>query len=95
MDIPWCHHEKWDGTGYPRGLAGTAIPFPARLFAVVDVYDALTSERPTREPMSSPAALARIESEAGSHFDPAVVGEFVDLMLERQAEGQVDEAGRL
>ncbi len=95
MDIPWCHHEKWDGTGYPRGLAGTAIPFPARLFAVVDVYDALTSERPYREPMTSRAALARIESEAGSHFDPAVVGEFVDLMLERQAEGQVDEGGRL
>jgi HD-GYP domain-containing protein (c-di-GMP phosphodiesterase class II) len=95
MDIPWCHHEKWDGTGYPRRLAGDAIPFPARLFAVVDVYDALTSERPYREPMTSPAALARIESEAGSHFDPDVVGEFVDMMLERQAEGQVDEGGRL
>lgn len=95
IDIPWCHHEKWDGTGYPRGLAGTDIPFPARLFAVVDVYDALTSERPYREPMTSLAALARIESESGAHFDPEVVAEFVDLMLERQAEGLVVEGGRL
>jgi HD-GYP domain-containing protein (c-di-GMP phosphodiesterase class II) len=95
LDIPWCHHEKWDGTGYPRGLAGTDIPFPARLFAVVDVYDALTSERPYREPMTSMAALARIESESGGHFDPEVVGEFVELMVERQAEGLAVEGGRL
>ena len=95
LDIPWCHHEKWDGTGYPRGLAGMDIPFPARLFAVVDVYDALTSERPYREPMTPMAALARIESESGSHFDPEVVDEFVELMVERQAEGLTVEGGRL
>jgi len=95
IDIPWCHHEKWDGTGYPRGLAGTDIPFPARLFAVVDVYDALTSERPYREPMTPMAALARIESGSGGHFDPDVVDEFVGLMLERQAEGLTVEGGRL
>lgn len=95
LDIPWCHHEKWDGTGYPRGLAGTDIPFPARLFAVVDVYDALTSERPYREPMTPMAALARIESESGSHFDPEVVDEFAELMLERQAEGLAVDGGRL
>lgn len=95
IDIPWCHHEKWDGTGYPRGLAGMDIPFPARLFAVVDVYDALTSERPYREPMTPMAALARIESGSGGHFDPEVVDEFVGLMLERQAEGLTVEGGRL
>lgn len=95
LAIPWCHHEKWNGTGYPRGLVGEAIPFPARLFAVVDVYDALTSERPYREPMTSMAALARIEAESGSHFDPDVVEAFIALMMERQAEGLVDEGGRL
>ena len=93
--IPWCHHEKWDGTGYPRGLAGRDIPFPARLFAVVDVYDALTSERPYREPITMRAALGRIENESGSHFDPEVVDEFVEMMLERQEEGLVDDGGRL
>jgi HD-GYP domain-containing protein (c-di-GMP phosphodiesterase class II) len=95
IDIPWCHHEKWDGTGYPRGLAGTDIPFAARMFAVVDVYDALTSERPYREPMTPMAALARIESLSGSHFDREVVDEFVELMVQRQAEGLAVEGGRL
>lgn len=95
MDIPWCHHEKWDGTGYPRGLAGTEIPFPARLFAVVDVYDAITSERPYRQPASSDEALAHIEERAGSHFDPEVVDAFVAMMRERQAAGLADDGGRL
>jgi putative nucleotidyltransferase with HDIG domain len=95
LAIPWCHHEKWDGSGYPRGLAGEAIPFPARLFAVVDVYDALTSERPYREPMTAMAALTHIEKASGSHFDPEVVDVFVTMMVERQAEGVVDEGGRL
>jgi putative nucleotidyltransferase with HDIG domain len=93
--IPWCHHEKWDGTGYPRGLAARDIPFPARLFAVVDVYDAITSERPYREPITMMAALDRIQRESGSHFDPEVVDEFVQMMLERQQEGLVDDGGRL
>ena len=92
--IPWCHHEKWDGSGYPRGLAGTDIPFPARLFAVVDVFDALTSDRPYREPMTPLAALARIEAESGSHFDPEVVDAFIALMSERQGHGLVDDGGR-
>jgi putative nucleotidyltransferase with HDIG domain len=95
LAIPWCHHEKWDGSGYPRGLAGEEIPLSARLFAVVDVYDALTSERPYREPMTAMAALAHIEQESGTHFDPGIVEAFVDMMLERQAEGLVDEGGRL
>jgi HD-GYP domain-containing protein (c-di-GMP phosphodiesterase class II) len=95
LPIPWCHHEKWDGTGYPRGLAGAAIPFPARLFAVVDVYDALTSERPYREPLTAMAALSYIGEHSGSHFDPDVVDGFVAMMVERQVEGYVDEGGRL
>jgi len=80
VDIPWCHHEKWDGSGYPRGLAGYDIPLVARLFAVVDVYDAVTSERPYRGPMTVEEAVALIEGGSGSHFDPAVVTEFVTLV---------------
>jgi putative nucleotidyltransferase with HDIG domain len=95
MTIPWCHHEKWDGSGYPRGLAGEEIPFPARLFSVVDVYDALTSERPYRDPMSSEGAIASIQHESGVHFDPLVVDAFVALLLERQEDGLVDDGGRL
>lgn len=95
VDIPWCHHERWDGSGYPRGLAGEDIPLAARLFAVVDVYDALTSDRPYREPMPVEDALVHIEGRAGSHFDPAVVAEFAALMRERQASGVVDSGGRL
>ena len=93
--IPWCHHERWDGSGYPRGLQGEDIPFPARLFAVVDVYDALTSERPYREPMTTTAALAQIERESGTHFDPRVVSEFVSMMVERDSSGIFDLGGRL
>ncbi len=76
LEIPWCHHERWDGTGYPRGLAGAQIPLSARIFAVVDVYDALTSQRPYRDPVSHEDALAHIIASAGSHFDPDVVAEF-------------------
>jgi putative nucleotidyltransferase with HDIG domain len=83
IDIPWCHHERWDGSGYPRGLSGEDIPLVARLFAVVDVYDAVTSERPYRGPMSLDEAMALIEQGSGSHFDPAVVTEFVDLLAPR------------
>lgn len=93
--IPWCHHEKWDGTGYPRGLAGEQIPFPARLFAVVDVYDALTSERPYRRPIPTADALEHIVAGSGSHFDPAVVTEFSAMMEARERRGLVDEGGRL
>ncbi len=77
LEIPWCHHERWDGTGYPRGLVGTQIPLSARIFAVVDVYDALTSQRPYREPITHEAALDHIRAGSGSHFDPDVVAEFV------------------
>ncbi|MEX1248679.1 MAG: HD domain-containing phosphohydrolase [Anaerolineales bacterium] len=76
LDIPYCHHEKWDGTGYPRGLRGDAIPEPARLFAVVDVWDALRSDRPYRPRWGEEKALKYIKDQAGSHFDPNAVAAF-------------------
>lgn len=81
ISIPVCHHEKWDGTGYPRGLAGEAIPLPARIFAVVDVYDALTSDRVYRAAWSREDTLTHIENNAGTHFEPRIVAAFVALML--------------
>ena len=80
LDIPYCHHEKWDGTGYPRGLKAEAIPLAARLFAVVDVWDALCSDRPYRKAWSKEKALEYIDSLSGTHFDPKVVGYFRDIM---------------
>jgi len=79
LDIPYCHHEKWDGSGYPRGLKGQDIPLSARIFAVVDVYDALTSDRPYRPAWTEQKALDYIREKAGTEFDPAVVGAFVLL----------------
>jgi HD-GYP domain-containing protein (c-di-GMP phosphodiesterase class II) len=73
LEIPWCHHEKWDGSGYPRGLKGDQIPLAARIFAVVDVWDALTSDRPYRPAWSARKTLEHIRDQSGSHFDPAVV----------------------
>lgn len=80
--IPRSHHEKWDGSGYPEGLAGENIPLPARIFAFADVYDALTSDRPYRRAWSRVDALRYIRSEIGKHFDPAIAPEFIRLMLE-------------
>jgi HD-GYP domain-containing protein (c-di-GMP phosphodiesterase class II) len=80
LDIPWCHHEKWDGSGYPRGLAGTDIPLPARLFAVIDVYDAVTSDRPYRRALPHDDVMTLIHDGKGSHFDPDVVDAFDRLM---------------
>ncbi|MBI5880466.1 MAG: PAS domain S-box protein [Chloroflexi bacterium] len=77
LDIPYCHHEKWDGTGYPRGLKGEQIPLTARIFAVVDVWDALNSDRTYRKAWSEAEALVYIRAEAGRHFDPRVVGAFL------------------
>ncbi len=80
LHIPHAHHEKWDGTGYPRGLKGEQIPLAARIFAVVDVYDALTSDRPYREAWSTEKAKDYIRDASGSHFDPEVVEAFFELM---------------
>jgi HD-GYP domain-containing protein (c-di-GMP phosphodiesterase class II) len=82
VDIPYCHHEKWDGSGYPRGLLGEQIPFAARLFAIVDVFDALTNDRPYRSAWTASQALAYVIQQSGSHFDPQVVELFVRLMAE-------------
>ena len=79
LDIPYCHHEKWDGTGYPRGLKGEEIPLVARLFAVVDVWDALRSDRPYRPAWPVEKAREYIRTEAGSHFDPEVVEYFLEM----------------
>ena len=88
VDIPFCHHEKWDGTGYPRGLKGEDIPLVARIFAVVDVWDALTSDRPYRSAWSQEQALQYIQEQAGKHFDPTCVQAFIDVL--RQAKRIAD-----
>jgi PAS domain S-box-containing protein len=80
LDILYCHHEKWDGTGYPRGLKGEQIPLAARLFAVVDVWDAMRSDRPYRAGWPEERVREHIRSLAGTHFDPEVVRVF--LLLE-------------
>lgn len=83
LHIPYCHHEKWDGTGYPRQLKGEQIPLAARLFAVVDVWDALLSDRPYRPAWPREQVLAYIRSQAGAHFDPQVVRTFLRMVESR------------
>ncbi|WP_025916195.1 HD-GYP domain-containing protein [Herminiimonas sp. CN] len=93
-----AHHEKWDGSGYPRKIAGAAIPLAARIFAVADVFDALCSKRPYKEPMGFEAALAILEKDTGSHFDPSVMAVFRTLALEifdRLANGAENDARQL
>jgi putative nucleotidyltransferase with HDIG domain len=80
LDIPYCHHEKWDGSGYPRGLKGEQIPLPARLFALADVWDGLTSDRPYREAWSPQRTMEHILSGSGTHFDPEIVELFHRMM---------------
>ena len=80
IDIPYCHHEKWDGTGYPRGLKDRQIPLPARIFAVVDVWDALNSNRPYRPAWPKETALNYIKQQSGRHFQPDVVEAFLKLI---------------
>lgn len=83
VDIPYCHHEKWDGTGYPRGLKGADIPIAARIFSVVDVFDAMTSRRPYRlSGLTKEFVLKYVESESGKYFDPEVVKAFLAMMNE-------------
>ncbi|MDY0339648.1 MAG: HD domain-containing protein [Coriobacteriia bacterium] len=77
LDIPYCHHERWEGSGYPQGLAGEDIPLPARIFSVIDVYDALTSDRPYRAAWTPQEAIDYIASEAGIQFDPVVTAVFL------------------
>ncbi len=79
MEIARSHHEKWDGSGYPDHLVGEQIPLSARLMAVADVYDALISRRPYKEPMTHEMARSYIELNSGVHFDPEVVQAFLAL----------------
>ncbi|MCX6060510.1 MAG: HD domain-containing protein [Chloroflexi bacterium] len=77
LNIPYCHHEKWDGTGYPQGLERDRIPLTARIFAIVDVWDALTSDRPYRKKWTKQKAREYIKAQNGRHFDPQVVDAFL------------------
>lgn len=77
IDIPYYHHEKWDGTGYPRGLAGEAIPLAARIFAVVDIFDAVRSDRPYRKAWSLSRTLRHIRSLSGTALDPKITKAFL------------------
>jgi len=81
-DVVSAHHERWDGTGYPRGLRGEEIPLAARIFSVVDAYDAMTNDRPYRFGRTAIEALSAIRAESGTQFDPAVVDAFLELATE-------------
>lgn len=90
LDVPYCHHEKWDGSGYPRRLRGAQIPLAARIFAVIDIWDALSSDRPYRSAWPPEKVAAYLQEIAGSHLDPQIVPVFLDLLeknepLESQA----------
>jgi len=95
LDIPYFHHEKWDGSGYPRGLKGEQIPLAARIFAVVDVWDALLSDRPYRKAWSTERTLAYIQEQSGQHFDPQVVDVFLKKVMIKSSIGvsQYPQAG--
>ena len=80
LEIPYCHHEKWDGSGYPRGLKGEDIPISARMFAIVDVFDALISDRPYRKAMPREEVIAYLRTQSGSHFDPQVLDMFLKVL---------------
>ena len=80
LDIPYCHHERWDGAGYPRGLKGDAIPLSARIFAVIDVWDALLSDRPYRKAWEREKVIEHIQENSGTHFDPVLADLFLKLM---------------
>ena len=80
LTIPLCHHEWWDGNGYPRGLKGEEIPIEARIFALVDVWDAITNDRVYRQAMSKEEAFQTIRNGAGNHFDPDITEIFLKVV---------------
>jgi HD-GYP domain-containing protein (c-di-GMP phosphodiesterase class II) len=83
IEIPYSHHEKWDGSGYPDGLKADAIPLSARIFAVVDVWDALRSDRPYRPAWSTERARQYLRDQSGTHFDPLVITKFFELGMDK------------
>ena len=92
LDIPYCHHEKWDGTGYPRGLKGEEIPLAARMFAAVDIWDAVRSDRPYRPAWPDQQAREHLAALAGTHLDPKVTTGFLELMASLEGAGQAGES---
>ena len=92
LDIPYCHHEKWDGTGYPRGIAKERIPLSARIFAAVDIWDALRFDRPYRKGWPEEKVIDHIRSLSGTHLDPKVVEIFLKTLAEGE-EALQEEAG--
>ena len=94
-EIAWFHHERWDGGGYPRGLAGEAIPLAARIVALADAYDAITSERPYKPARSHEEAVRRIHADAGRHFDPWLVEAFLAVHTELAAIRRAHQSGEL
>jgi PAS domain S-box-containing protein len=80
LDIPYCHHERWDGSGYPRGLSGKEIPLAARIFSIIDVWDALTSDRPYRDAWPKDKTLDYIKEHSGIFFDPEIIPKFLDFI---------------
>jgi HD-GYP domain-containing protein (c-di-GMP phosphodiesterase class II) len=86
LDIPYSHHEKWDGSGYPHGLKGEQIPLAAHIFAVMDVYDALTSDSPYRKAWPEEKVLEHIKANIGTHFDPKAVELLLKMISEKTEE---------
>jgi HD-GYP domain-containing protein (c-di-GMP phosphodiesterase class II) len=86
LEIPYCHHEKWDGSGYPRGLKNDQIPLAARIFAIVDVWDALRSDRPYRQAWSKERTIDYIKEQRGIHFDPNIVEMFLENKVYEESE---------
>jgi HD-GYP domain-containing protein (c-di-GMP phosphodiesterase class II) len=93
LSIPYCHHEHWDGSGYPCGLKGEEIPVEARIFSIVDVWDALTSDRPYRSAWTNQQTILYIQEQRGKLFDPMMVPVFVELLGEKGIEFKVGDSG--
>ncbi len=90
LDIPVYHHERWDGTGYPLGISGGAIPFSARLFAIVDVWESMTHKRAYKDPLSEDVVLEYIAQNAGTQFDPELARFFVFHYAEIKNYGELE-----
>jgi HD-GYP domain-containing protein (c-di-GMP phosphodiesterase class II) len=86
LDIPYCHHEHWDGSGYPRGLKGTQIPLSARIFSIVDIWDALLSDRPYRTAWPKNKVVEYLKDISGTHLDPDIVQAFLKMLEEDELE---------
>ena len=84
FEIPYCHHEKWDGSGYPNNLKEEEIPLSARIFAIVDIWDAMSSDRPYRKALDENTIIEYIQEQKGLHFDPLVVDAFLVVMNEEK-----------